>query len=77
MPDEVACRVFPLTMVGNERDWFRELPPRSIATFGDLERMFLTQFIMGIMRKKPVGSLMSVRQGPQETLKDYLARFNL
>jgi hypothetical protein len=59
-PDEVACRVFPLTMAGNARDWFRELPPRSISTFGDLERMFLTQFMVGIVHKKPAGSLMSV-----------------
>jgi hypothetical protein len=75
-PNEVACRAFPLTMAGSARDWFRKLPPRSISNFDDLGRIFLTQFMAGVMRKKPAGSLICIRQGPKELLKDYLTRFN-
>jgi hypothetical protein len=32
--------------------------------------------MVGIVRKKPVGSLISLRQGPEESLKSFLIRFN-
>ncbi|XP_062155145.1 uncharacterized protein LOC133863185 [Alnus glutinosa] len=75
-PEMVACRAFPLTLSGNARDWFRSLPPNSIRHFEDLGRMFLTQFMAGRVRRKPSGSLMSLHQGPEESLKDFFMRFN-
>jgi hypothetical protein len=44
-PDEVACRAFPTTLLGNAREWFRSLTPGSIDTFEDLARAFLTHFL--------------------------------
>jgi hypothetical protein len=35
-PDAVACRAFPLTLLGKARDWLRNLPPRSIDNFDTL-----------------------------------------
>jgi hypothetical protein len=75
-PDAVACRAFPLTLSGKARDWLRNLPPRSIDRFDALGRKFLAQFVSGRARRKPRGYLLSVRQGPNESLKDYLWRFN-
>jgi hypothetical protein len=75
-PEMVACRAFPLTLSGNARDWFRTLPPNSIRHFEDLGRMFLTQFMAGRVRRKPSGSLMSLHQGPEESLRDFFMRFN-
>ncbi|XP_062170604.1 uncharacterized protein LOC133876353 [Alnus glutinosa] len=75
-PDAVACRAFPLTLSGKARDWLRNLPPRSIDNFDTLGRKFLTQFVSGRIRRKPRGYLLSVRQGPNKYLKDYLWRFN-
>jgi len=75
-PEMVACRAFPLTLSGNASDWFRKLPPNSIRHFDDLERMFLTQFMAGRVRRKPSGSLMSLHQGPEESLKYFFMRFN-
>jgi hypothetical protein len=75
-PDAVACRAFPLTLSGKARDWLRNLPPRSIDSFDALGRKFLAQFVSGRPRRKPRGCLLSVRQGPNESLKDYLWRFN-
>jgi len=75
-PKMVACQAFPLTLLGNARDWFRKLPPNSICHFKDLERIFLTQFMAGRVRRKPSGSLMSLHQGPEESLKYFFMRFN-
>lgn len=36
----------------------------------------MTQFMDGIVRKKPAGSLMSLHQGLDESLKYFLMRFN-
>jgi hypothetical protein len=73
---EVVCRAFPLTLLGRARDWYRRLPSRSVSSFDDFGKMFLTQFMAGIVRKKPGGSLMSLHQGCDESLKDFLLRFN-
>jgi hypothetical protein len=75
-PEMVACRAFPLTLSGNAHDWFRKLPPNSIRHFDDLGRMFLTQFMAGRVRRKPSGSLMSLHQGPEESLRNFFLRFN-
>jgi hypothetical protein len=75
-PDVVACRAFPLTLSGKARDWLRNLLPKSIDNFDTLGRKFLTQFVSGRTRRKPRGYLLSVGQGPNESLKDYLWRFN-
>jgi hypothetical protein len=75
-PEMVACRAFPLTLSGNARDWFRKLPPNSILHFDDLGRMFLTQFMAERVSRKPSGSLMSLHQGSEESLKDFFMRFN-
>jgi hypothetical protein len=61
---------------GKARDWLRNLPPRSIDRFDTLGRKFLAQFMSGRARRKPKRYLLSVRQGPNESLKDYLWRFN-
>jgi hypothetical protein len=64
-PYEVACRAFPLTQSSNARDWFRQLPPKSINNFDTLGKMFLTQFMPGRVRRKPAGYLLSILQGPK------------
>jgi hypothetical protein len=75
-PDEVACRAFPLTLSGNARDWYRTLPPKSIQNFDEFGKMFLTQFMAGIVRRKPAGTLMSIQQGRDKSLKEFLQQFN-
>jgi hypothetical protein len=74
--EKVACRAFPLTLSGNARDWFKKLSPNSISNFDELSKMFLMQFMAGRVRRKPSGSLMSLHQGPEESLKNFFMRFN-
>jgi hypothetical protein len=50
-PDAVACRAFPLTLLGNARDWLMNLLPRSIDNFDTLGQKFLTQFMSGRVRR--------------------------
>jgi len=75
-PQELSCRALPLTLSGFARDWFRKLPPYSITSFEDLGWKFVTQFLVGCKRKKPSGQLMAMRQKEDESLKDYVVRFN-
>jgi hypothetical protein len=63
-PDEVACRAFPLTLAGGAWEWFRTLPPHSVSNFEGLARKFASQFMAGIVRKKPAQQLMTIKQGP-------------
>jgi hypothetical protein len=75
-PDEIACKALPLTLKGVAKDWFTELPSKSVGTFKELERLFLTQFLATQKRKKSVTCLLTLRQGNEESLKDFMLRFN-
>jgi hypothetical protein len=75
-PDEIACRAFPLTLKGVAKDWFTRLPPKSVGTFKELGRLFLTQFLATRKRKKNATCLLTMRQGKEESLKDFMLRFN-
>jgi hypothetical protein len=72
----VACWAFPLTLSGGAREWFRTLPSRSIMNFEGLAKKFASQFMAGIVQKKPAQQLMTIRQGSQKSLRSYLLRFN-
>jgi hypothetical protein len=74
--DEIACRAFPLTLKGVAKDWFTGLPPKLVGTFKELGRLFLAQFLATRKRKKSVTCLLTLHQGNEETLKDFMLRFN-
>lgn len=61
---------------GVAQAWFRSLPPGSIYNFSDLVEQFRNHFISGRRRQKASVELMSVKQGKDESLRDYLTRFN-
>jgi hypothetical protein len=58
------------------KDWFTGLPPKSIGTFKELGHLFLTQFLAIRKRKKNATCLLTMRQGKEESLKDFMLRFN-
>jgi hypothetical protein len=74
--DEIACRAFPLTLKGVAKDWFIGLPPKSVGTFKELGRLLLTQFLATRKRKKNANCLLTMCQGKEESLKDFMLRFN-
>ncbi|XP_059436631.1 uncharacterized protein LOC132169648 [Corylus avellana] len=75
-PDEIACRAFPLTLRGVAKEWFGSLSPKSVDNFDYLGQQFLGQFLAVRRRKKNPAYLLSLVQGKNESLKDYLLRFN-
>ncbi|XP_041001635.1 uncharacterized protein LOC121247335 [Juglans microcarpa x Juglans regia] len=75
-PVEVACRAFLLTLKGPKRVWFGSLTLGSIDSFGELARLFLTQFMASRRRSHPAAYLLTIKQGEDESLKAYLSRFN-
>ena len=75
-PDAIVCRAFPLTLTGVAKDWFTELPPKSVGTFKELGCLFLAQFLATRKRKKSVTCLLTLRQGNEESLKDFMLHFN-
>ena len=70
------CKGFPLTLCGAARQWFRLLKSGSISSFVQLSRAFVTHFRAARSVKRPKSYLFTVKQGNDETLKDYIARFN-
>jgi ribonuclease HI len=75
-PNEIACRAFPLTLTGVAKEWFAGLPPKSVGNFKELGRLFLTQFLATRRRKKNATCLLTLRQEKEESLKDFMLRFN-
>ncbi|XP_059441921.1 uncharacterized protein LOC132174251 [Corylus avellana] len=75
-PDAISCRVFPLTLAGVAKDWFGKLPANSIDDFKTLGRLFLSQFLATRKRKKNPAYLLSLVQEKEESLKEFMLRFN-
>ncbi|RDX91693.1 hypothetical protein CR513_26283, partial [Mucuna pruriens] len=65
--DRLSCKIFPGTLRGVAMQWMTTLPARSIKTFNDLARSFVSQFVANKVKKL---------EAEGESLKNYLARFN-
>ena len=76
VPDEIMCKVFPITLRGAARIWFSRLTPNSINTFKELSVQFTSHFIGGHRYKKSTTCLTSIKQREDKTLRSYITRFN-
>jgi len=74
-PEEVMCRAFRNHLSDSARRWFRSLKQNSISSWDDLKNAFLTQFVGVKKYIPPKQNLSRVYQGPNESLKDWIARF--
>ncbi|XP_027182048.1 uncharacterized protein LOC113780448 [Coffea eugenioides] len=74
--DAVRCKTFPMFLEGKARQWFQGLPPRSIRSFSQLARLFPAQFVSSRAFSKSTTHLMTVHQAPEESLRQYMVRFN-
>ncbi|XP_057975319.1 uncharacterized protein LOC131162731 [Malania oleifera] len=75
-PDAIMCRAFATTLKGTTRDWYRTLRPGSIGSFSEMEQLFTGHFLSSWRVAKTTGHLMSMAQGEQETLKNFMHHFN-
>ncbi|XP_010693798.1 uncharacterized protein LOC104906704 [Beta vulgaris subsp. vulgaris] len=57
--------------------WFKSLKPGSISSFSQLSSTFRTHFVSNRRRERTTGELLSVKQGANESLRDYIGRFNV
>ncbi|XP_057730186.1 uncharacterized protein LOC130945493 [Arachis stenosperma] len=71
----VLCRAFPTYLDGAALLWFSKLPAGSISSFEELARSFIDYFAAARIYVHGSDYLSTIRQGPQESLKDYMTRF--
>ncbi|XP_065619076.1 uncharacterized protein LOC136063097 [Quercus suber] len=76
VPDEIMCRAFPTTLKGPARVWFSKLPPNSVSSFAELSKLFIKNFIGGQRHKHSTSSLLTIKQGENESLRSFITRFN-
>ncbi|XP_021758501.1 uncharacterized protein LOC110723451 [Chenopodium quinoa] len=74
--DDVWCKVFPTTLTGVASDWFSNLEPGSIDCFETLVELFTGQYISNSARQRTSGELMAIQQRKEESLRDFIRRFN-
>ncbi|GAU43325.1 hypothetical protein TSUD_390240 [Trifolium subterraneum] len=72
----IKCKIFPLSLVRGASTWWRNLPPGSIDSWEELCRMFTAHFTTSRRHPKTVASLKAIIQGPEESLRSYIERFN-
>ena len=65
-----------MTLKGTTRGWFGTLKPKSIDSFEELAKQFLTQFMPSRRRRRPATYLVIVKQKEDKNLKTYLTPFN-
>ncbi|CAA0833865.1 Unknown protein, partial [Striga hermonthica] len=72
----LRCRMFSLTLGPKAQRWYHSLYPHSISTWGQLRAAFRSHFIGSQINLAPKESIANIVQGEDESLKDYIARFN-
>ncbi|XP_015970613.1 uncharacterized protein LOC107494091 [Arachis duranensis] len=73
--DPILCRCFPSFLDGPALDWFCSLPAYSISRFQELAKQFEDHFAASAIYLHDSDYLTTVKQGPQESLKDYITHF--
>lgn len=73
---EIACRAFDYTLSNAIRNGYSKLKPNSINSWNDLKKAFRDQYIGVKKIATPKERFLSMYQGPNETLKEWLARYN-
>ena len=75
IPDEIMCRAFPTTLKGPTQAWFSKIPSNSVNSFDELSKLFVNNFI-GVQRHKhSSSSLLTIKQGENESLRSFYTSF--
>jgi hypothetical protein len=74
--DGIQCRAFSCTLTGVAIRWFFSLKPYSINNFSQLSKAFLSRFVLSKTYPKLPTTLKCLKQRTDESLQDYLYRFN-
>ncbi|XP_077222017.1 uncharacterized protein LOC143855849 [Tasmannia lanceolata] len=74
--DGFMCRAFASLLRKIANDWYMSLEPDSIASFQEFGRKFNARFASNRLRHDPADALLALRQGKNETLRDFMLKFN-
>uniref|UniRef100_A0A2N9JBM8 Uncharacterized protein n=1 Tax=Fagus sylvatica TaxID=28930 RepID=A0A2N9JBM8_FAGSY len=73
--DPLMCGIFPSSLGEVELRWFSQLERGSIGSWSQMAEVFVGRFITNSRRSRGLDTLMVIRLGTNESLKDYSARF--
>ncbi|XP_015953833.1 uncharacterized protein LOC107478205 [Arachis duranensis] len=73
--DPILCRTFPTFLDGVALIWFSNLPEGYISNFDELSDQFVNHFAASKIYVHNFDYLSTIKQGPNESLKDYMTRF--
>jgi hypothetical protein len=73
--DPLMCRIFPSSLGEVALRWFNQLERSSIGSWSQMAEAFVGRFITNSRRSRGLDTLMVIRLGANESLKDYSARF--
>ena len=74
--DEIMCRAFPTTLKGLAQVCFSKIPPNTVSSFQKLSKLFVNNFIGGQRYKHSSSSLLTIKQGDNESLRSFITHFN-
>ncbi|XP_015948012.1 uncharacterized protein LOC107472993 [Arachis duranensis] len=73
--DQILCRTFPTFLDGAALIWFSNLSEGYISNFDELANQFVNHFAASKIYVHDSDYLSTIKQGPNESLKDYMTRF--
>ncbi|KAM1251637.1 hypothetical protein ACFX2J_039739 [Malus domestica] len=74
--DEERCLLFPFTLSGGALNWYCHLSPETVDSFEELRKLFVSQHIFQTDRLHYTDDLYTIRQKPDESLREYAGRFS-
>ncbi|CAM8959891.1 unnamed protein product [Rhodiola kirilowii] len=74
--NDFKLNAFYFSLVDSASDWFLSLPSGSIRTWVQMQRKFLDKYYPATKTMQVRRQLQDIRQEPNETIYDYLEKFN-
>ncbi|CAM8998249.1 unnamed protein product [Rhodiola kirilowii] len=74
--DDFKLKAFYFSLINSTSDWFLSLPSGSIRTWAQMQKKFLDKYYPARRAMQVRKQLQEIKQGPNETMYDYLEKFN-
>ncbi|CAM8999881.1 unnamed protein product [Rhodiola kirilowii] len=74
--DDFKLKAFYFSLSDSANDWFLSLPSGSIRTWAQMQKKFLDKYYPAGRAMQVRRQLQEIRQGPNETMYEYLEKFN-
>ncbi|CAM8886604.1 unnamed protein product [Rhodiola kirilowii] len=74
--DDLKLKAFYFSLTDSANDWFLSLPSGSIRTWAQMQKKFLDKYYPAGRAMQVRRQLQEIKQGPNETMYDYLEKFN-